>query len=276
MSISNNKYIITFVLFTASCFFSFAQGSGFSVSGFEPAYVDCGQSKTDLNFPYTVEAWVKFGTTPSNAHAIWYSGVEPSGLYFGSWFLVAGTGQVGLVYGDGTGLGPTDRMSMFSVPTIPIGEWVHVCGVQDGPLTGRIYFNGVEVPVTYSGTGGTTIVNFPGGVHTIGWHESLIPGIYLDGEIDEVRVWNVGRTASEIRETMCRKLTGSEPGLEAYWRFDEGVGTTVPDLTGSGYDGTFVGAMNWQLSGAPIGDVSNYTYPGSWAGESLPMAGPVG
>ncbi len=250
------------------------QGSGYSISGEEPAYIDCGPSKTDLNFPYTIEAWVKLDAIPTLGYAIWDSGLEPSGLYYGSWFLITSVGEVALVYGDGTGLGSADRRSIFSTVSIPLGEWVHICGVQDGPLVGRIYINGIEVPVTYAGTGGMTIVHYPAGRQTIGWHESLIPGIYLDGELDELRVWGVGRTEAEIRETMCQKLSGTEPGLEAYWRFDEGMGTTVADLSGSGHNGTFVGAMNWQLSGAPLGDTSIYTYPASWLGETLTIEGP--
>ena len=39
---------------------------------------------------------------------------------------------------------------------------------------------------------------------------------------------------------MRRPLTGSEPGLIGYWRFDDGSGTIARDLTGN-HDGTLVG-----------------------------------
>src|SRR6185436_1769425 len=47
------------------------------------------------------------------------------------------------------------------------------------------------------------------------------PAGMLDGELDEVRVWSVARTESEIGETMFQKLTGREPGLAGLWNFDD-------------------------------------------------------
>ena len=44
--------------------------------------------------------------------------------------------------------------------------------------------------------------------------------VYFAGQIDEVRAWRVARTASEICANIHRPLTGSEPGLIGYWRFD--------------------------------------------------------
>lgn len=43
---------------------------------------------------------------------------------------------------------------------------------------------------------------------------------FFEGEIDEMRVWNVARTEAQIKATMSSSLTGSEPGLVAYWRFN--------------------------------------------------------
>ncbi len=184
------------------------------------------------------------------------------------------TGQIIIAYGDGTGGGSTDRRSCVSSSAIPFGEWVHVSAIQDGPLSGRIYINGIQVPVTYNGSGSTTIVHDFSGRQVIGWQESYVPGYYMNGEIDEMRIWRTARTEEEIRANMCRKLSGTETGLESYWRFDEGAGTTVADLSGSGHNGTFVGAMTWNVSGAPLGDTSVYTYPASWLGETLTLEGP--
>jgi hypothetical protein len=37
----------------------------------------------------------------------------------------------------------------------------------------------------------------------------------------------VVRSAAEINACRCERLTGSEPGLVGYWRFNEGSGTTA-------------------------------------------------
>jgi len=80
------------------------------------------------------------------------------------------------------------------------------------------------------------------------------------GMIDEVRVWNLVRTEQELRETMHRKLTGTEPGLVGYWDFDAGEGQVVEDLSSSANHGYLGSTQNtdaadpvWVLSDAPVG-----------------------
>ncbi len=58
------------------------------------------------------------------------------------------------------------------------------------------------------------------------------------GTIDEVRIWNYARSQTEIRRDMCRRLTGNEPGLVGYWRFDECSGNIAFDASGNGNHGT--------------------------------------
>jgi hypothetical protein len=41
------------------------------------------------------------------------------------------------------------------------------------------------------------------------------------GWIDEFRIFNYSRTGTEIRRDMHTTLTGNEPGLWAYWNFDD-------------------------------------------------------
>ena len=74
------------------------------------------------------------------------------------------------------------------------------------------------------------------------------------GIFDELRVWNRVRSEAEIQDTMHARLEGNEPGLEAYWRFDEDTGNIVHDLTGNGHNGTLHGNYNWVPSDAPIGE----------------------
>lgn len=53
------------------------------------------------------------------------------------------------------------------------------------------------------------------------------------GKIDELRVWNVFRTEAQIHDNMRVMLKGNEPGLIAYYKFDEGTGTNAADATGN-------------------------------------------
>ncbi|MEO2005031.1 MAG: LamG-like jellyroll fold domain-containing protein, partial [Candidatus Poribacteria bacterium] len=65
---------------------------------------------------------------------------------------------------------------------------------------------------------------------------------YFSGEIDEVQVWSVARTAAEIENMSGKTLTTAQgvslPGLVGYWNFDTG---TPIDLSVNGNDGAVVG-----------------------------------
>jgi len=52
------------------------------------------------------------------------------------------------------------------------------------------------------------------------------------GRIDEFRVWSTFRDATTIKANMYTLMKGNEPGLIAYYKFDEGSGMTVADSTG--------------------------------------------
>ncbi len=76
--------------------------------------------------------------------------------------------------------------------------------------------------------------------------------------MDEVRIWNFARSASQIATFKDFQVDPATPGLEAYWRMDEGSGDTTFDLTGNGHDmrpGNAVGADTgdpfWVTPGMP-------------------------
>src|SRR5205085_12432069 len=52
-------------------------------------------------------------------------------------------------------------------------------------------------------------------------------GNYWRGKLDDVRVWNVVRSASEVAANFRGELTVVPAGLVGNWRFDEGRGTTT-------------------------------------------------
>src|SRR5579883_1711541 len=78
---------------------------------------------------------------------------------------------------------------------------------------------------------------------------------YLHGLLDDFRVWNVALSQTQIQSNMNTVLTGSEPNLLLYYRFDEGSGTVASNsatATGAAYNGTLVNGPLWTVSGATI------------------------
>src|SRR5690606_5589990 len=77
------------------------------------------------------------------------------------------------------------------------------------------------------------------------------------GTIDEIRLWSRPRSGRELQADMNQRLTGLEPGLAAYWRFDEASGDRVFDQTNNGADGELKIrdlSKAWVTSDAPIGE----------------------
>lgn len=111
--------------------------------------------------------------------------------------------------------------------------------------------------------------NFPDDVAKIGyWHSNGLT-FNFPGKIDELRIWNRSLSQSEIREGMCKKLTGNEPGLIGYWTFDETSGNTVIDKSVNGFNGQLMNSPTRVFSGASIGDESAYRYTASWSGQEV-------
>jgi Concanavalin A-like lectin/glucanases superfamily/Secretion system C-terminal sorting domain len=140
---------------------------------------------------------------------------------------------------------------------VPVGQWVHVAFVLNNG-TGFLYVNGIQV-----GTGSLTTVNTPSGNQNLKIGQRVLGGsIRFQGSIDEVRVWNVARTAQEIQGDTARELCLVPTGLVAYYRFNQGVagGTNtgldslIEDVAGN--NGTLTG---FALSGSTSNWISGKT-----------------
>jgi hypothetical protein len=143
---------------------------------------------------------------------------------------------------------------VYSTETIFLKQWHHVLVkvenevpdfYLDGAITGKTVQSFTRTP-----TGNTKPL-------LIGRRDD---GLYFDGIMDDVRIYNRALSAEEIEEVMLSKPTGSEPNLVAYWDFDEGEGQTAQDVSGNGNNGTLGSSSEpdaadpcWVESDAPFG-----------------------
>lgn len=82
----------------------------------------------------------------------------------------------------------------------------------------------------------------------------------FNGKIDEVRIWNTQRTQEQLRAQKHTALTGTEPGLVAYYQFDEQGNTAMPTGSGLTLAGNNMTAANRVPSSAQLpSKVSYYT-----------------
>jgi hypothetical protein len=131
-------------------------------------------------------------------------------------------------------------------------QWYHLAVVQDiVSSTILVYINGqLDQTLPISGQPSLNSARiFIGARDNFG---SGTPISFFAGELDELRIWNRARTAQEIADGMVYASSGTEPGLVAYWSFDEGSGQTVLDRTGHGHTMQLFEGVSWRASTAPI------------------------
>ncbi len=69
----------------------------------------------------------------------------------------------------------------------------------------------------------------------------------FDGEVSSLALWSVALSPGQLSAEMTAAVTGQEPGLEAFYNFDEGRGLIVRDLTPNHHDGTLEAASGSTL-----------------------------
>ncbi|MEQ6121775.1 LamG-like jellyroll fold domain-containing protein [Reichenbachiella sp. MALMAid0571] len=183
---------------------------------------------------YTFETWAKINTQPeTDAGFIFLQkgqiDTQPNGYIFG-YFNEAGTFKVYLAHVDDGG-----TPYLFTPDyTLQIGEWVHFAGVYDGTKL-EVFVNGLSL-------GTTAVASDPFYTSNeadlkIGVSESTGPTLeaFMDGQLDEIRIWSEARSAAQINASMNSSIFASlEPNLVAYYNFDQSTGTILPDHSTTG------------------------------------------
>ena len=118
------------------------------------------------------------------------------------------------------------------------GNWYHwaitYAGNSASPKTLKAYRDGTEVldtTASWPQTGGDAPIYFGArnnGGYSQGW----------DCNLDEVAIFDEVKDVSILYNSGTPSDLSGEDGLVGYWRFEEGGGTTVEDLSGEGNHGT--------------------------------------
>jgi gliding motility-associated-like protein len=224
----------------------------------------------------TLETWIKFDQVHSDFVRLIGKG-DANNRTYGLWLQTDGK-LLFQINGTPTGLNFTSTASLQP------GIWYHIAAIRNGN-TAKIFINGVEDATATTNVSPQTNT-FPlivghGTIHN-----------YLKGSLEDVRVWNIARTVSQIQQGMYNSIDGNETGLVAYYDFNQGIAsgnnttiTTANDkslnalnatLTNFGKTGgtsNFIGntIVNFAVSGASIvcaNSTSQFTHPrsgGTWS-----------
>jgi Ca2+-binding RTX toxin-like protein len=198
------------------------------------------EPRFDITGAFTIEARINATSFTKNFQAILNKGdnawrIQRNGMTNGLEFAI--------------GEGSTVRY-VSTTSGINFGQWHHVAGVYTGSQM-LLYIDGVLVAST-AASGAVPTNNYE---FRIG-EDAQYPGRTFHGFMDEVRVWNVARTQSQIQSNMNGSVAGNSTGLIGYWQFNEGSGTTVADITGQGSTGTLMNGAGWGAGNAAPTNIS--------------------
>lgn len=239
-----NRLKTVFITLSAIFFtqFTFAQGSlnALSFDGASKVVSPLVNHNIKSN-DFTFEAWVK-PSTATGVQAIIANGTASPAIYTRTGSQLNG-GKIGIFWHG------TWYNTAFNAV---VGKWQHIAVVRSNGII-TIYVNGTADVNSFADATRMTNAKM-----TLGY--SGTGNEYLNGSIDEVRVWSEARTVDQIRTNMCSRIEAPGTALQSYWRFDESSGTTNKDYSNYNLNLTAVNESQRIVSGAPIGDTSAYRY----------------
>ena len=129
---------------------------------------------------------------------------------------------------------------------LDFNQWQHLAFTYDGSYI-RLYKDGVLVDSS-AATGIIGQNTLPLQLGKLDWGTT---GFYMTGRLDEIRLWDVALSQTEINNWMCIPIDLTHPNynnLMGYWRLNDGQGTIAYDQTANGNNGTLMGGTQWQIS----------------------------
>ncbi|MEQ9466760.1 MAG: LamG-like jellyroll fold domain-containing protein [Ekhidna sp.] len=217
-----------------------------------PHNIDLNLSTRD----FTIEAWIN--TSSTDGETILSKGEGNGGSSPDVFiFQKLSTGKLGLEFSNGS----TSEWQE-SINDVPLDEWVHVAATYSSGLNQvTFYINGVQDgQFTYTLTPSDFGDTNPAFIGKQGYGCDCN---YMNGEIDEIRIWDFVRSEVDIRADLAQKVTNihsSYANLLAYYRMDDSGDGALSDVKGV-HDGTINGATHVP-SGAHLGDESSFDYTG--------------
>jgi hypothetical protein len=200
----------------------------------------------------SIEAWVNPTNFITNRTIV---SKDSAGTNLSYRLFINTTGNLIFTVNTSSGLA-----TAVSSATIPTSNWTHVAATFDGSNL-RLYVNGdtagqnIQIGTINASTTGLYV----------GKNGPVVNDLWVGG-IDELKIWNIALTESEIRKRMHTRLPNfANSNLMLYFRFDEGLNNPIlSDASGNCNSGTTVNM-----------DVQNSTTAPAVFISTIPLGTPV-
>ena len=189
----------------------------------------------------TIEAWINPDTLDGYQEIVFFYN-NTSGVQFRT------QNDGSLLYGESAG---GWNYVVSPANSIIANTWTHVAITKQGDQC-NLYINGIHAGYyQFDNNPNPDTLNIGGRAKNM--------DRFFQGDIDEVRIWTVARSQSEIQSNMYSYLVGTESGLMVYYRMNEGSGQTTFDLSGNGHDGQ-LGSASGTDTNDPAWIQTNWPY----------------
>jgi len=197
-----------------------APSTGLQFSGIATSYIDLGQQSAFSPAQFTIEAWVNFQNL-TGAYILSTEGWD--GINGNQGFVLHLFGDKLQLQVGSNSLWP----NVTGSTVISLNTWYHIAATCSGTEM-KVYVNGVlDGSTTITSSMVASTQNLCIGEGSM-WKNRLFVGKMAD-----LRFWNIIRPASDIANDMSSSLLGSETGLVANWKMNEGSGTFVANAKGA-------------------------------------------
>lgn|GEM_PF-4080553 len=175
---------------------------------------------------FTLECWVNVPDFISFRSIVGKTNGVNSQPFPFDYYLLRPSGIPSVLVGNGVS---SQVVNATNAPAA--GQWAHIAVVKSG-TTVTHYLNGQP-----NGSGTiTTAAADNNSTMLIGGRADQ--AIWMKGRLDDLRIWDVARTGTQINDNYTQRLTGSENGLVAYYPLTDVPGFTHIDQSGTVYDRT--------------------------------------
>jgi hypothetical protein len=164
---------------------------------------------------FTISTWVKLDTTASSRR------IFDFGTGTNTYMYLTPTNGTAIRFAITTG-GSGSEQVITGTAALATGSWVHVAVTHIGN-TGKLYVNGAQV-----GSSNTSMTLSPNslGTTTQNWiGRSQSGGNYLDGKVDDFRIYNRGLSAAEL--TTIQSGSTTPANMLARYTFDANANDSV-------------------------------------------------
>lgn len=195
----------------------------------------------------TVEGWVRPSSVTS--WGFWQTH-DSSGINFSDWIAFFSWADTNFYFRMGSG---SSDLTFGNSTWITTEQWTHLAFTWTG-TTMISYVNGTQVA---SRANATFQSNMDPGARIGQGHD-----VFLNGLLDELRIWNRALSSDEIVLARQRRMTGSEANLVAYFTFDEASATDSCTRTNHG---AFAGNATTVFTNLPFLLTNAFQFAGTGA-----------